>query len=125
MKQLLIGFAFLLMLVSCGLSSNEMTTERAQKSMLNFTQTDGDFLKYDTGRSMGEVIGVVKTSDSKVEIMFTVVNPPGSKIAKSNGKATAFVTTEGKWILDCIEYEDAYGNIYMGRQECNVNYVMD
>lgn len=125
MKRLLTIIVLVLMLVSCGLGGNDMTSSRAQKALEEFTMTDSDFLKYDKGRSMGEVTGVVKTGESKVEIMFTVVNPLGSKLAQSNGKATASATTDGKWILDCIQYEDEYGSIYTGRQECNVNHVLE
>lgn len=114
---------FVVFLVSCG--GNEMTSARAQKALEEFTKTDADFLKYDQGRSMGEVTGVVKTGESTVEIMFTVANPLGSQLAQSNGKATASATTDGKWILDCIQYEHRDGGLMWGRQECNVNYMME
>lgn len=132
MKQLLISIMLVLTLGPGGIGSNEMTTDRAYKSLLGFTWTDGDFLEYDKGRLMGEVIGVVEAGESKVEIMFTVLNAPCEYTcdfhkwrSASNGKAIAFATTEGKWILDCIQYEDYYGSLMSGRQSCNLNRDMD
>jgi len=129
MKHRVIGLLICLLLVSCGIggiSGNEMTSERAYKSLVGFTQTDEQFLKYAVGQSMGEVIGIVKTGESKVEIVFTLINAPCDGCAPtSNGKASAFVTTDGKWILDCITYANAYGDSILGRQSCNLNRDMD
>ena len=132
MKRLLMSIMLVLMLVSCGIGSNEMTTDRAYKSLLGFTLTDPDFLEYDKGRSMGEVTGIIETSENKIEILFTVLNVPCDYMCNpdkwrqaSNGKALAFSTTEGKWILDCIQYENYYGSLMLGRQSCNLNRDMD
>jgi len=115
---------FVVLLVSCGW--NDMTKARAQKALEGFTQTDEKFLKYSEGRSIGEVSGVIQTDESSVEIMFTLVNTPCDGCQPtSNGKATARMTTDGKWMLDCIGYESERGSWIFGRQTCNLNLDMD
>lgn len=115
---------FVVLLVSCG--GNEMTNDRAQKALEGFTRVDREFLEYDEGRSMGAVSGVIQNGENSVEIMFTLVNPPCNGCQPtSNGKATARMTTDGKWILDCVGYENEFGDWITGRQSCNLNQDMD
>jgi alpha-tubulin suppressor-like RCC1 family protein len=132
MKQFIASIMLIAILASCGVVGNKMTVERAQKSLLGFTLSDPDFLNYDKGRAMGEVTGIIETGENKIEILFTVLNIPCNYMCNpekwrpaSTGKATAFVTTDGKWMLDCIAYQDYYGSLLFGRQSCNLNRDMD
>ena len=116
---------FVILLISC-VSSNEMTKERAYMSLVGFTQTDDVFVLREKGRTLDSVVGIVQLSQSKIEIILKFKNPPCPGCSPfSNGKATAFMTTDGAWYLDCISYTPTSGNLDIQRNDCGLNLDMD
>ena len=114
----------LLVLVGCG--GGAITNDSAYRSLVGYAKTDSDFLTYSAGRTIGGVTGIVNLDENRVQIMFTIVNPPCDRCEPTSaGRATAVRTTEGAWLMDCMEYPDNYGNIFMGHQACGVNRTME
>jgi hypothetical protein len=113
----------LVLLIGCG--GGALTNDSVYRSLVGYAKTDRDFLNYSAGRTIGGVTGIVNLDENRVQIMFTIVNPPCDRCEPTSaGRATAVRTTEGAWLLDCMEYPDVFGNIFMGHQACGVNRTM-
>lgn len=109
--------------------SDELDSDRAANVLRRFTETDADFLNYQSASSFGRMIGIVMIAENKAEASFTLKNNCaqvlGECLLEVNGKALFYRTTDGKWFLERVVYEPENGFTVMSSWSKQLDWPVD